>query len=113
MPSPQIGWTVSSYGSGTVAQAVLPAVPGSAYCLQALSARLCSLSGGYAQVVTVYDGATVLMQWELLSETVDQPDDVNLSGLTLTGTVGNSMTITFTANNGTSLEQFVATGIAL
>lgn len=108
------GWTVTTLSaSGGLATVTLPAIVGVSYMLQSLSAELfANTAAGATPNVQVLDGVTIMAAWTIGAVVVGR-DEVDLSGLSLLGTPGNSMTIQFNVAVATVVQAVMASGIIL
>ena len=100
--------------TGTVAQIVLPAVAGKAYRLAHIMAlERATTAVGVAEEFQVLDGATPIWQTILACQAaINAIAQIQLTGLAIKGTAGNSMTIQFAAC-AASEQQRISVGAYL
>lgn len=94
-------WTeTASAGQNTTSVATRPATPGVVHVCTAIIMVLqsWSITGSGASQWLLLDGATILLQGGLEVNTNLPVSIVNISGLNIPGTAGNSMSVSCSAN---------------
>jgi hypothetical protein len=103
-------WTVQAFVIGGATSIVLPASPGISWVLQSFTFKLADNAVAAAEGISILDGATVVWSSQLFCPSVQVPDEETQT-VTIIGTPGNSMTLTFSSFGANTFEEIVASGI--
>jgi len=108
LPAPPAEWVVFDYASGTAATTTKAGAAGVQHvadCISFSGVVTGNSPSALTATVELLDGSTIIMRWDPgLPTRAAGNAQVNMCGLNVVGTVGNSMTLEFTSGtSGNSL----------